>query len=339
MAVKGCLNVNIGIDEQGNPVFASVFPQTSYDQIVGLTEFTRTEINNMSAATDAIKGVVTIGDNISVDQGKISITTDNIRTALGYRPAKMGSIENSALAADKLTDGRAIQGVIFDGTSNIHNYAICSSLENDQIKIIELENFNLATGSEVIITFINGNAVDDVQLQINSEEQIYPLIYNNTAFTNIQANHTYHFIFDGTSFRLIGEPNSVLGIRGEANVEYKYGLVELNKNDIGLGQVDNTADSIKSVRSSIYAEKDKNGNSIDEYYVTKYDSALMQVEIDELNKKYVSTNNTLADLRAEIINNADNINNHDELLTSIQDNNERISLQIEENNRFIDDII
>jgi len=80
--------------------------------------------------------------------------------------------------------------------------------------------------------------------------------------------------------------------------------VELNKNDIGLGQVNNTADSIKSVRSSIYAEKDKNGNSIDEYYFTKYDSTLMQVEIDKLNEKYVSTNNTLADLRTEIINNA-----------------------------------
>ena len=300
-------------------------------------------------ATKETKGPVIIGDNITVIDGTISITAEDIINALNYCPALAGNTQNSAYSADKLTTKQVIQGVEFDGTNNVYNYAICSTPAEEAIKVIELPNFSPIFGAELIITFINGNTNENPVLQINDETITYPLIHQSEPFINIKVNYTYHFILNSDNFQLISESNIILGVKGENNLEYKTGLVELNKNDIGLGQVDNTADSIKSVHDAIYAIKDQFGNDIDFYYFTKDDSQKLNTTINEnkelenthyleLIDKYKTTNDTLADLHTDVVNNTNHIDEHNKLLITVNTNNILINQKIDENNRKIDDV-
>lgn len=75
--------------------------------------------------------------------------------------------------------------------------------------------------------------------------------------------------------------NSVIGVKGSAETTYRTGNVEITKANIGLGNVDNTADSAKSVAyatsagsatsatSATKATQDASGNTITTTYATK----------------------------------------------------------------------
>ena len=350
MAVKAYLNLNIGVDDKGNTIYATVYPKTSADQVLNLNDVIKEEINNTELATKTNKGPVIIGDNITIsDDNKINITANDIIAALNYIPAST----NSSLAANeanKLVNARTIQGVKFDGSTDIINYAICETEVEEQIKIIELNNFIPEDGAELIINFINGNTHEEPLLQVNgNNEVLYPLIYESSPFINIRENHIYHFAFYDNNCQLINEPNIIFGVKGEANNTYKTGLVSLNKNDIGLDQVDNTADSIKSVNYATYALKDGSGNDFDLYYCTNAEKNELntkiaenkQIETDhynELKNKHTTTNDTLADLRTEILYNADHISNHTNQLSNIEGRISKINTNINTNDNRIDDI-
>ncbi|MBQ8265196.1 MAG: metallophosphoesterase [Bacteroides sp.] len=72
-----------------------------------------------------------------------------------------------------------------------------------------------------------------------------------------------------------GENEGVTGVKGNAETSYRKGNVNITPANIGLGNVNNTADSNKSVKyatssgSATKATQDANGNVITETYATK----------------------------------------------------------------------
>ena len=95
-------------------------------------------------------------------------------------------------------------------------------------------------------------------------EQVYP----QTTADNVIVD-----AIDGLSATdvqgVLEEIKNIADTGGVTSVNGKTGTVTLTKSDVGLGNVDNTADSAKSVASAVTATKDASGNIITSTYATK----------------------------------------------------------------------
>ena len=67
----------------------------------------------------------------------------------------------------------------------------------------------------------------------------------------------------------VAQTGGVTGVKGNAETEYRKGNVNITKANIGLGNVDNTADANKNVASAVKATQDGDGNVIKNTYATK----------------------------------------------------------------------
>lgn len=67
----------------------------------------------------------------------------------------------------------------------------------------------------------------------------------------------------------MAQTGGVTGVKGDAETAYRKGNVNITKANIGLGNVDNTADANKSVASAVKATQDGDGNVIKNTYATK----------------------------------------------------------------------
>ena len=67
----------------------------------------------------------------------------------------------------------------------------------------------------------------------------------------------------------IAKTGGVTGVKGDAESAFRKGNVNITKANIGLGNVDNTADANKSVASAVKATQDGDGNVIKSTYATK----------------------------------------------------------------------
>ena len=67
----------------------------------------------------------------------------------------------------------------------------------------------------------------------------------------------------------VAQTGGVTGVKGDAETEYRKGNVNITKANIGLGNVNNTADADKNVASAVKATKDGDGNIIKNTYATK----------------------------------------------------------------------
>lgn len=92
---------------------------------------------------------------------------------------------------------------------------------------------------------------------------------------------------DNTWDILAGSP--VTGIKGNAELSYRNGNVNITPANIGLGNVNNTADKDKSVKYAAKAEYDTAGNRITDSYVAKNDLVNLIYPIGSI---YMSVNST-----------------------------------------------
>lgn len=67
----------------------------------------------------------------------------------------------------------------------------------------------------------------------------------------------------------LAKNGGVTGVKGDAESAYRKGNVNITKANIGLGNVDNTADANKSVASAVKATQDSDGHVIKDTYATK----------------------------------------------------------------------
>lgn len=67
----------------------------------------------------------------------------------------------------------------------------------------------------------------------------------------------------------VAQTGGVTGVKGDAETEYRKGNVNITPTNIGLGNVDNTADANKNVASAVKATQDGDGNVIKNTYATK----------------------------------------------------------------------
>lgn len=109
-----------------------------------------------------------------------------------------------ATTAKKLETPRIIDGVAFDGSTDISNYAVCDTQSSAQTKAVTITNFNLVKGASARINFTNGNTHTSPTLDI-SGTGARELRLNNEPVKDyfIDKNGTYDIVYDGTYYQIV----------------------------------------------------------------------------------------------------------------------------------------
>lgn len=117
------------------------------------------------------------------------------------------STDNVA-SATKLQTMRYINGLPFDGTSNVVSYAVCTTVASVSVKTVNISNFNLITGSQVRVKFNNTNTATAPTLNVGSTGA-KSMKYKGNLITNANFNFSnakiYTFTYDGTFWVLEGD--------------------------------------------------------------------------------------------------------------------------------------
>ena len=138
-------------------------------------------------------------------QGSDRITPESI----GALPASASGGAASADVAVKLKTARAIDGVSFDGSAAVTHYATCSTAAATAAKVVSLAGFTLVTGAKVTVRFAVTNTAANPTLNVN-KTGAKAIQYRNAAITAgaLAANRTYEFVYDGSSWELVGDLDS-----------------------------------------------------------------------------------------------------------------------------------
>ena len=161
-------------------------------------------------------------------------------TATGTNTGDQTTITGNAGTATQLETARAINGVAFDGTSDIVINAV------DATARVAVSSLGVANG---VATLGSDGKVPAVQLPSYVDDIIeganqaaFPITGEvGKIYVSLDTNKTYRWSGSAYVYITSGAVDSVAG---------KTGIVSLVKADVGLGNVDNTADSEKPVSTA-----------------------------------------------------------------------------------------
>lgn len=106
----------------------------------------------------------------------------------------------------QLATERQIDGIDFNGTQNVIRYASCSTAAGTRAKTVSIPNFNLITGSYIIIRFANTNTASNPTLNV-SGTGAKNIRWNgsNVGSSYIRANRLYALVYTGSVYEILGD--------------------------------------------------------------------------------------------------------------------------------------
>ncbi len=179
-------------------------------------------------------------------------------------------------------------GFKFNGIQNNAdrtNYTVCSTPAANKTKNCNCAGFNLVSGAEITVKFTMTNTTSSPMLNVN-DTGAKPIYYRGAEIASsiLSANCTYTFRYNGSQYEVVGEISETV-----------------TKAKIGLGNVDNTADSQKSVNyaktagSAEFATNAWNAHTVNGFRAGAENGMLVPV-VDfrfEANKGYIKLMNGL----------------------------------------------
>ncbi|MCI9211043.1 MAG: hypothetical protein HFI83_10265 [Eubacterium sp.] len=102
----------------------------------------------------------------------------------------------SATAAAKLKTPRTIDGISFDGSTDITHYGVCSTAGDSNNKVVTIPGFQPKEGARIVVNFLSKNtAVGPVTLNVNSTGQRTIVKYANGPNTAYIRKGLYELIY------------------------------------------------------------------------------------------------------------------------------------------------
>ena len=188
----------------GNAVSATKATQDGSGNVIVETYATKEELANIegqlegatvlpSATTPKVAGTAAVGSEARYARG------DHVHPA-------QTSVSGNAGTATKLATARTIDGVDFNGSAAITHYGTCSTAAATAAKTVALTGFKLVTGAVVFVRFTVTNTAANPTLNINSTGA-KAIQYRNASISAgyLAANRTYAFVYDGSSYELVGD--------------------------------------------------------------------------------------------------------------------------------------
>ena len=152
-------------------------------------------------------------NNPTLLQGQVAISSDKHGMyKVGDGTKTWSQLDYASHPASQLETARNIDGVRFDGTSNIIHYGECSTAASTATKVVSCTNFTLETGAVIYVRFTvtNTATAGDLQLNVNSTgaKGIKYRNANLPSAGDLAAGRTYCFVYDGTYWQWVGDRNT-----------------------------------------------------------------------------------------------------------------------------------
>lgn len=116
------------------------------------------------------------------------------------------TLSGNATTATTLATTRTIDGINFNGSTNIVHYGTCSTAAATVAKTVAVSGFVLEVGATATVKFSYSNTASNPTLNVNSTGA-KPIYYNGVAITSsyLVANRVYTFVYDGTNYLVVGD--------------------------------------------------------------------------------------------------------------------------------------
>lgn len=158
------------------------FVQETGNVSLKLTTKTGTTLSQptIPVATTSNAGAMSVTDKTNLD-GLIS----------GTKPAGKATV---------LANTRRIDGVTFNGSTDITHYGVCTTATGTVAKVVDIAAMgSLVQGSKIYVRFTTGNSAANATLNVHNLGA-KPIYYGNAAVSSgaIKANRTYTLVYDTT---------------------------------------------------------------------------------------------------------------------------------------------
>ncbi len=119
------------------------------------------------------------------------------------------NVDATAAAATKLAASRNVNGISFNGTGNVNNYAKCSTAAATVGKVVACKGFSLVVGAEITVKFTVTNTAANPTLNVNNTGE-KPIYYRGAAIraSALQSNDTHTFRYNGAQWDYTGTIDS-----------------------------------------------------------------------------------------------------------------------------------
>ena len=223
----------VSVDTKGRVTGTSLVTQADITGLLGVGSITNTMLVNSAVAN--LSGTNTGDETLATIKTKLGVTTLS-----GSNTGDQTTITGNAGSATVLQTTRTINGVSFDGSSNITVNAVDSTARIASSLIGAANGVcPLDSTSKILSTYLP-SYVDDV-VEYNTFSAFPSIGETGKIYVDVSTNKVYRW--SGTVYVYItsGAVDSVAG---------RTGVVTLTKNDVGLGNVDNTTDLLKPISTA-----------------------------------------------------------------------------------------
>ena len=143
----------------------------------------------------------------SVPDGAIAATQLPV-AAHTHNYAGSSSAGGAANSAKKLSSAQTIDGVAFDGSSNIIHYGTCSTAAATAAKVVQCDGFKLVTGARIAVKFSHSNTAASPTLNVNGTGAKRLCKYGTSYVGNVgndwHDDEVVEFVYDGTQYQMVG---------------------------------------------------------------------------------------------------------------------------------------
>lgn len=164
-------------------------------------------------ATPIVDGIPYYKDTTYTAGTTANLNTGTSTTSMVYTPKVLHDYiaVSTAAAVEASTFSKKIDGVTFDGTSDIIHYGECSTDNTSTTKIVACSGFNLTAGSIIWVKFtatlpqISGSS-NNIYLNVNdtgAKTIKYKYGTNVTSQAQFGGDRVHAFIYDGSYYQLL----------------------------------------------------------------------------------------------------------------------------------------
>lgn len=156
------------------------------------------------AQVNKIETIKKNGTTLAIENKSVNITVPTKVSEL-VNDANYITKAEAATTANKLATARNIDGIDFDGTSDVNHFGTCSTAAATAAKVVDCAGYKLVSGARITVKFTVTNTAVSPSLNVNTTGA-KPIKYNGGVINTgwLTANSTLEFVYDGTNYNFIG---------------------------------------------------------------------------------------------------------------------------------------
>lgn len=146
------------------------------------------------------------------------VDSDQIATDNGIQTTKLtvAQVKNYVLlgncaTATKLNAKANINGLEFDGSADVSNYGVCTTVAGTAEKAVSITDFDLLPGAEVFVSFSNVNSASNITLNVSAKGAKPIKLWGDSVSGDMwNANDILHLKYDGTNWNIVNVNSTMI---------------------------------------------------------------------------------------------------------------------------------